>query len=70
MATLTIPKKVTKGEDLVIIPRREYEKFLALADGKIGQRVGQSDLLRWSKEAKKLRRAGKLPILHSFKDLR
>jgi hypothetical protein len=28
MATLTIPKKITKGEELVIIPRKDYERFL------------------------------------------
>ncbi|MDO8504006.1 MAG: hypothetical protein Q7S60_04975 [bacterium] len=27
MATITIPKKITKGEELVVIPRKEYEKF-------------------------------------------
>lgn len=28
MTTLTIPKKVTQGAELVIIPREEYEEFL------------------------------------------
>ncbi len=27
MTTLTIPKQLTKGEELVVIPRREYEAF-------------------------------------------
>lgn len=27
MTTLTIPKQLTKGEELVVIPRAEYEKF-------------------------------------------
>ncbi|OGZ96294.1 MAG: hypothetical protein A3J10_04040 [Candidatus Sungbacteria bacterium RIFCSPLOWO2_02_FULL_54_10] len=27
MDTLTIPKKLTKHGDLVVIPRREYEEF-------------------------------------------
>jgi len=27
-ATVTIPKKIRKGEELVIITRREYEKLL------------------------------------------
>lgn len=27
MVTLTISKKITKGEELVIIPRKEYEEF-------------------------------------------
>jgi len=28
MGTITIPKKVTKGEELVVISRKEYERFL------------------------------------------
>jgi len=28
MNTITIPKKITKGEELLIIPRREYEALL------------------------------------------
>jgi len=28
MTTITIPKKITKGEELIIIPRKEYEGFL------------------------------------------
>lgn len=27
MATVTTPKKITKGEELVVIPREEYEEF-------------------------------------------
>ena len=30
MTIATIPKRITKGEDLIIIPRREYEEFLEL----------------------------------------
>lgn len=29
MTTITIPKKITKGTDLVVIPRKEYEKLLS-----------------------------------------
>ena len=29
MTTLTIPKKITKGEELVILPREDYEKLLS-----------------------------------------
>lgn len=29
MATVTISKKITKGEELVIIPRKEYERLIA-----------------------------------------
>ena len=27
---ITIPKKITKGKELVVIPREEYEKLLEL----------------------------------------
>lgn len=28
MNTVTIPKEITRGEDLVVMPRKDYEKFL------------------------------------------
>ena len=28
MTTITIPKKITKGEELVVIPRKDYERLL------------------------------------------
>ncbi len=28
MSTLTIPKNITKGTDLVVLPRKEYERLL------------------------------------------
>ena len=28
MNTVTIPKEITKGEDLVVMPRKDYEEFL------------------------------------------
>jgi len=59
MATLTIPKKITKGEELVVIPRKEYEKLLfkieldrdlekALEEVKQGKLIGS---FRSAKEA-------------------
>lgn len=30
MPVITIPRKITKGAELVVIPRREYEEFLRL----------------------------------------
>lgn len=31
MATITIPKELTKKGELVIIPRKEYEEFLRIS---------------------------------------
>lgn len=70
MTTVTIPRKITRGEELIVIPRREYEKFLALAEGESREKVSEADLLRWSREARKLKKAGKLPVLRSLRDLR
>jgi hypothetical protein len=37
MTTITIPKTVTKGEELVVIPRKDYEEFLRLKKEKISK---------------------------------
>ncbi len=29
MSTITIPKKITKGTELVVIPKKDYEKLLS-----------------------------------------
>lgn len=59
MQTITIPKKLTGKDDLVVIPKRELDALIARA----GESVTEKDVLRWSREAKKLRRAGKLAKL-------
>ncbi|MBU4481059.1 hypothetical protein KKH59_01960 [Patescibacteria group bacterium] len=69
MATITIPKEITKGEELIIIPRREYEKYLELKE-KRKEQIAEEDVLRWSEEAKMLKKAGKLQVLRSLKELR
>lgn len=35
MSTVTIPKKITKGDELVILSRREYKKLLRPAKKKL-----------------------------------
>ncbi len=70
MATITIPKTITKETDFVIIPRKEYEQFLRLKNPEEKETVTEEDVLGWSREAKKLKKAGKLPRLSSLKSLR
>lgn len=71
MATITIPQKISKNSNLIAIPRKEYKILLdALKVLKERKQVTERDILRWSKEAKKLKREGKLLILRSLKDLR
>lgn len=45
MATITIPKKLMKDADLVVIPRKEYEKYLFLSDA-----ISKSQRWFWTKE--------------------
>ena len=51
--------------EVVVIPKKQYISLLARA--KAG--VGDKDVLRWSREARSLKRAGKLPVLRSLRSL-
>jgi hypothetical protein len=66
MTVITLPKKLIKKDDLVIIPKKEYEKLLKAF--KILK--NQETILNLAKEARRLKKKGKLPILRSLKDLR
>ncbi len=55
---ITIPQKLAKKGELVIIPKKEYEELLRK------QKVTAEDVLRWTREAKLLKRIGKLPELN------
>lgn len=69
MLTITIPQKLFKSEELMVIPRKEYEEYLELKETKsVG--VAEENILRWSREAKSLKKAGNLPVLNSLRELR
>jgi len=55
---ITIPQRLSKKGELVVIPKKEYEKLLAQ------QKVTPEDVLRWTREAKMLKKIGKLPELN------
>ena len=61
---ITIPREITGKEELVVLPRKDFEKILK------ERTLTEADILHWSKEAKELKRHGKLPILESLKALR
>ena len=65
MARIIIPKKLAGSDDLVIIPKKEFDDLSARAENA----VGEQEVLRWSREAKQLHRAGKLPKLTSLRRL-
>ena len=58
----TIPESIAKMGELVVLPRKEFEKL-------IGKKEEQ-EILRLSREAKNLKKEGKLPILGSLRNLR
>jgi hypothetical protein len=53
MATITIPKKVTKGKELVVVPKEEWKKVLQLAKKKIYQLELEKGLEEALEEVKK-----------------
>ena len=59
---VTIPKNLIKEGELILIPRKRYEELLER------QKVTEKDILRWTKEAKFLKKIGKLPKLKSWDD--
>ena len=63
--TITIPKSTRYQEEFVAIPKRELADLLERAS--LG--VSEKDILRWSREARALKRAGKLPVLRSLRSL-
>lgn len=67
MSTITIPGKLIKGDDLVIMPRREYERFLrALKKKKYTQL--DVDLDDAIKEVKRKKTAGPFYSVEKLKE--
>ena len=65
MVTITIPKKLSKLGELVLISKRELEALIA----RVSEVVEEKDVLRWSREARAMKRAGKLPLLGNMATL-
>ena len=65
MFTISIPKSVHQRDELVAIPKRELADLIARASGNIAEK----DILRWSREARSLKREGKLPVLRNVRGL-
>jgi hypothetical protein len=63
MATITIPKKLATNDDLIVIPKKELDALIERAVNA----VREDDILRWAREARRLRRAGKLPPLSALR---
>jgi len=70
MTTITIPKNFISNDDLVIIPRKQYETFLDIGR-KWGKRLSEEqDTDEAISVYKKEKKQGKLKILKSLSGLR
>jgi len=56
MTTITIPKKITNGKELIIVPKKDWERLFKIAK----MRVSQLELERGLKEALEDVKAGRL----------
>lgn len=64
--SITIPKKVTKGEELLVVPRKKFEEFLRWQKKKEWEEKDTDEAIRIFK---KERREGKLQRVKSLADL-
>jgi len=69
MVIVTIPKKITKGEELVVIPRKEYERVLRIFKKERKTRTQfDRDLEKALKDAKAGRLFGPFKSVKEFKN--
>lgn len=65
---------MTGREELVVLSRKEYERLIEVKKENVKadkrEAITEENVLRWSREAKKLKKAGKLPLLNSLKEFR
>ena len=58
MTTITIPKNLIREKDLILIPRRDYERLLDLKEKVKKTKILDRDLEKSLKEAKSRRTSG------------
>ena len=70
MNTLTIPKNLIQNDDLVVLPRRQYESFLDISKKWQKRLFEEQDTDEAIAIYKKEKKQGKLKILKSLASLR
>lgn len=56
---------MTGREELVVLPRKEFERLSKL-DIHEKETMTEDDVLRWSREARALHKKGKLPLFENL----
>ena len=59
MTTITISRKLAPKDDLIVIPKKEFDALIVRARDV----VTEQDVLHWSRDAKKMYSTGKLAKL-------
>ncbi len=67
MSIIPIPKEITKGEELIVIPRKEYEKFLRFRFKNIKEVSMTSIQKKALVRARKNMAQGKFLTIHELK---
>lgn len=60
--TIKLSKEMLHEGEVVVVPKKQFMLLVARADGA----VTEKDVLRWSREARVLKRTRKLPVLRSL----
>ena len=70
MTTITIPEKLIKEKELIVIPRRKYEEFVNLEKLLKNRMAEEKDLDKTIAIYKREKAQNKLKVLRSLTDLR
>ena len=70
MTTITIPKKLIKEKELIVIPRKKYEEFVNLEKFLKNRMAEEKDTDEAIAIYKKEKAQNKLKVLKSLADLR
>lgn len=70
MNTLTIPKNLIQNDDLIVLPRKQYEVFLDIKNKWMKMLSEEKDTDEAIALYKKERKQGKLKVLKSLSSLR
>ena len=68
MVTITIPKKMTNGKELIIVPKRDWEKLKKIAKMKVFQRELEKGLREALEDVKAGRLLGPFKNIKEFKN--
>jgi hypothetical protein len=68
MDTITIPRKITKGEELIIVPRKEYEEFLRYRLKENGELILTTSQKKQLQKARRNLAKGKYLTIYELKE--